>query len=125
MKETTNKTSTIELFVYKMHIINKKDPSKPSFDKYKASYKGYNFDVSFTEDCRKTFEYEVKEFPINLLVEEGDYFIKRKTYVRNDNSKGYQYVIVIRNYLSFVKTEFETRSIDSVIASLEEEKEGK
>lgn len=125
MKETTNKTSTAELFVYKVHITNKKDPSKPSFDKYKASYKGYNFDLTFTDDCRKTFEYEVKEFPINLLVDDGDYFIKRKTYVRNDNSKGYQYVIVIKNYLSFVKTEFETRSIDDVIASLEEEKEGK
>lgn len=125
MDKNNSKNNTAELFVYKVHVTNKKDPSKPSFDKYKASYRGYNFDVTFTDDCRKSFEYEVKEFPINLLVEDGNYFIKRKTYTRNDNTKGYQYVIVIKDYLSFVKTEFEKHSLDEIIDSLEEEKAGK
>ena len=115
----------VELFVYKTKITDNKDPrNTKSWDKYKVSYKGFNFDMYFTEECRKTFEYEVKEFPITLSVEDDDYFLKKKTYKRNDGTNGSKWVMVISGYEKFTKAEFKKRTIDDVVDELMAEDKG-
>lgn len=114
----------VELFIYKTKIVDNKDPrNTKTWDKYKVSYRGYNFDMYFSEECRKRFEYEVKEFPVILMVEDTDYFIKKKTFKRNDNTTGKKWVLVVSDYNEFKKAEFRKRTIDDVINELTEETE--
>ena len=114
-----------ELFVYKTKITSNKEGQKnTTFDKYKASYRGYNFDLYFTDECRKTFEYEVKEFPVTLLVNDDDYFLKKKKFTRTDGTKGEKWTIVVSGYDSFKKAEFTRRSIDDIIDDLEKDSKG-
>ncbi len=114
-----------ELFIYKTKInMVTKDGKKSSFYKYKASYKGYNFDLFFnSEDTRKQFEYEIKEFPVTLLVNDEDYYPKKKTFTRNDGTKGNKWVLFLCGYQSFKKAEFTKRSLDDIIEDLEKESE--
>lgn len=115
-----------ELFVYKTKIKCIKDGKPSTFDKYKVSYQGYNFDLHFnSEDIKKQFEYEIKDFPVNLLVNDDDYYPRKKSFTRTDGTKGKKWVLFLINYQTYKQAEFTKRTIDDVISELEkEDKEG-
>ena len=106
----------ILLYTKKVQIDKKK-----SFTKFLCRYKNTTYDCNVMNDCKEKLENEMTaqnlKFPVKLSVDidHDDYFIKVEKYVRNDNSKGEKYVIVIRDYQGISQGVFDNkRTLDNI-----------
>ena len=116
----------IKLFIYTQKVTDARDPKNvKTWDKYKASYQNHTFDIILTKDLHNRLDYELKQeklgMPILMTLDDTQYFTKKRRYTRKDGTEGMKTVIVISDYVALEQTEFETKTLDDIVAELDEE----
>lgn len=116
-KDLTLKTTDVVLYV--KHI--KDDIHKTEFDKPFISYARKRFECVLADGCGLDIKRLKKDnmLPSIVTLSEDDYFMKKKSYDRNDGTKGVKWVMVITSHQAIVKTEFEKITIDDVVKDLD------
>ena len=102
------KHEKINLFIYQRMVMKKDKSGK--FPKNKASYEDVSWDTNFTKECNEKLTKDMLKgnlkFPINLTLDDTQYFTKPETFVRNDGTKGTKQVLIIKDYDSITQAEF-------------------
>ena len=116
----------IKLFIYTQKVTDARDPKNvKTWDKYKASYQKHTFDIILTKDLHNRLDYELKQeklvMPILMTLDDTQYFTKKRRYTRKDGTEAMKTVIVISDYVALEQTEFETKTLDDIVAELDKE----
>lgn len=97
-----------KLFVYEK-MVNKKDKSG-KFPKTKASIDDVSFDLIITKDCDAKLKAEMLKrgitYPVSLVVNTSQYWVKVEEFMRNDGTKGSKTNIYIKDYESVNQDKF-------------------
>lgn len=112
----------MKVLIYKQKIDDKKH--NITFDKDKLSYRGKTFDAVISKDCRPLIDSALVsglKYPLELELNDSDYFTKFVSYTRNDGTKGTKFKIVITGIREISQGEFPSKSLDEVVDDLEEE----
>lgn len=111
---------TIKTLYYQTRVNDKKH--NLSFLKDKLSYGGLQFDLVLSNMARKNIEGEMKSrsiaFPIEIALGEGDYFLKPKSYIKADGSKGVKTKVVILSYQALEQGHFDSRTLDDAVEEI-------
>lgn len=110
----------MKVLIYKLKVEDKKH--NITFDKDKVFYRGKTFDLVISKDCRPLITSALASgltYPLELEIDEKDYFTKYVPFTRNDGTKGTKYKIVITKIGEISQGEFASKSLDDVCDELE------
>lgn len=110
--------NTITLTLYFKKIRNTK--TNATFEKPFVTYRRKRFEAVLSKSVREQLLKDGAQYPISIDLEDGDYFMKRVGYTRNDGTHGTKYQVVILGYHNPQHTEFEKLTIDDIVDDLED-----
>lgn len=92
------------------------------FSKLKGSTRGFAFDINLSKDADKKLSEKGLSFPIELTLEDKDYFIKRKSYTSRDGEEKIKDIIVIKDFQEAKQGGFTTKTLSDLVAERASEK---
>lgn len=108
------------IIIYQRKIINKKNKNAVFYKDF-ALYDGITYETTLSNDAKKQVQQSGVEFPIALSIDDGDYFLKSKRFVRSDGTMGRKWVLVILNCHDIKHTEFKKMTLEEITAKIHEE----
>ena len=85
------------------------------FVKFFFKVEDKTFDVVLKKTLQAKITAEGWAMPSTVIVNEDDYFMKKRAYTRKDGTKGTAYTIVILDIVSHEPTEFEKIKLEDLI----------
>ena len=98
-------------FLYSKKI---KQKDNKTFDKYYLVVNDRTFECTITEECKVNLIKTGFKSPFNIEMNEDNYFLKRKSYTRNDGTKGNKIICVLLGFTKCEQGEFTKITFDSV-----------
>ena len=111
------------VLLFQTHVNDKKHGLE--FDKDRISYRHKTFDAILSKDFKAQLAKEMLakglRYPVALVLDDDDYFLKAKKYTKSDGTEATKTRITILNAQSFAQGKFESQTLDELINIYERE----
>lgn len=87
-----------------------------TFVKLKASVQGYVFDIQLSKLADAKLTAEKLNWPVELVLDDGDYFVKNKAYTTASGESKTKEVIVVRDFQEAKQGEFAKKTLSDLVA---------
>lgn len=87
-----------------------------TFAKLRASVQGFVFDIQLSRLADAKLTVEKLNWPVELILDDGDYFVKNKTYTTASGESKTKEVIVVRDFQEAKQGEFVKKTLSDLVA---------
>lgn len=109
----------IKLIVYKKHIVD--NLHHTTFEKPFIRYNNMTFEAVISKKCNDKLKDLKDDFPLLMVISDNDYFMKQKTYTRNDKTTGRKWIVVILGFDSAVHVDFQKTTLEDVCEDIQKQ----